>query len=162
MPDSSSTQADFVCRGLLGDADRAIRGLLAPKRQNVGDAVVERIYEARGWVVRGAPAISVSLFSRLTYRHDLKSYAARENNPEKLRGLFVADKTSSLKGEITEIAGRLANSRAWLLGITQREEMQALIALQGWIVAPDAIDAFDQVVEVARSIPIPVANLVFL
>jgi hypothetical protein len=71
-------KADFVSRGLLADADAAIRALLAPKRQGVGDAVVERIYEARGWVVRGAPAISVSVFSRLTYRYDLKTYAARD------------------------------------------------------------------------------------
>lgn len=121
-------QADFACKGLLADVDGPIRNLLAPKRQNVGDAIVERIHEARGWVVRGAPAISVSVFSRLTHRHDLKTYAAQVRDPERLRGLFVADKTSSLKGEITEIAGRLADSRTWLMGITQREEMQALIA----------------------------------
>lgn len=124
---SAQAQADFVCRGLLADADGAIRSLLAPKRQSVDEAVVERVYEARGWVVRGAPAISVSVFSRLTYRHDLKAYAAQLDDPEKLRGLFVADKTSSLKGGITEIAGRLRDSRAWLLGVTQREEMQSLI-----------------------------------
>jgi hypothetical protein len=115
---SAQAKADFVCRGLLADADGAIRSVLAPKRQSVDEAVVERVYEARGWVVRGAPAISVSVFSRLTYRHDLKAYAAQLGDPEKLRGLFVADKTSSLKGEITEIAGRLKDSRAWLLGVT--------------------------------------------
>lgn len=132
VPDSgwsASTQAkaEYVCRGLLADADGAIRSLLAPKRQTVGDAVVERVYEARGWVVAGEPAISVSVFSRLTYRHDLKAYAARIGDPEKLLGLFVADKTSGLKGEITEIAGPLKESREWLAGITQRDEMRTMI-----------------------------------
>ena len=125
---SAQVQAEFVCRGLLADADGAIRSLLAPKRQSVDEAVVERIYEARGWVVGGAPAISVSVFSRLIYRHDLKTYAAQTGDPKELLGLFVADKSSSLKGEITEIVGRLKDSRAWLMGITQREEMQTIIS----------------------------------
>jgi hypothetical protein len=124
---SAQAQADFASRGLLADADKEIRGLLAPKRQSVGDAQVERVYEARGWVVGGAPAVSVSVFSRLVYRLDVKEYAKKLKNSEELRGLFVADKTSSLKGEITEITGPLVKNRKWLLGITQREEMQALI-----------------------------------
>jgi hypothetical protein len=124
---TAQAQADFASRGLLSDADREIRNLLAPKSQNLGEASVERVYETRGWVVRGAPAVSVSVFSRLVYKLNVKEYAKRLNNPDELRGLFVADKTSSLKGEITEIAGQLVDSRKWLLTITQREEMQSLI-----------------------------------
>src|SRR5882724_2861274 len=124
---SAQAQADFASRGLLADADKDIRALLAPKRQSLGEATVERVYEARGWVVGGAPAVSVSVFSRLVYKLDVKEYAKRQKKPEDLLGLFVADKTSSLKGEIKEIVGRLVESRTWLRGITQREEMQSLI-----------------------------------
>jgi len=124
---SAQAKADFASRGLVADADKEIRALLLPKRQSLGDAEVERVYEARGWVVDGAPAVSVSVFSRLVYKLDVKEYAKRLKVPEELCGLFVADKTSSLKGEITEIPGRLADMRKWLMSISQREEMQAMI-----------------------------------
>lgn len=132
MPDSewkptTAVLADFACRGLLSDAEPAIRTLLKRKQRAVGDAVVDRIHEARGWEVRGTPAISISVYSRLTYKHDLKTYAARLKEPKKLVGLFVAETMSSAKGEITEVVGTLSEHRARLLNLTKRDEMQALI-----------------------------------
>lgn len=118
--------ADFVARGLLSDVEKDIQQVLSKNKQDLGSAVVERVHDLRGWVVDGAPAVSVSISSRLVLKQDLKGYAARVPQ-EQLFGLQVADKTSSLKGELTEIVGTLATERPRLLSLTQREEMQQLL-----------------------------------
>ena len=118
--------SEFVARGLLFDVEKNVQQVLSKNKQDLGNAVVERVHEVRGWVVDGVPAISVSITSRLVLKQDLKTYAARVQ-PEQLIGLQVADKTSTLKGEITEIVGTLASERARLLSLTQREEMQNIL-----------------------------------
>src|SRR5690606_23955837 len=63
----------------------------------------------------------------LVHKQDLKSYAAK-GAPDALIDLEVADKTSTLKGVVVGIVGTLATERDRLLLLTQREEMQQLIA----------------------------------
>lgn len=123
--------ADYTARGLLSDIEAKIRNILQAKKQDLGRAVVERVYEIRGWDVRGTPAVSISISSRLVLKEELKSYSARVPSQD-LIGLQVADKTSTLKGEIVEIVGPLSGERTRLLTFTQREEMQKII-----IDAPD-------------------------
>ncbi|MGQ9889181.1 MAG: Piwi domain-containing protein [Aggregatilineales bacterium] len=118
--------ADFVARGLLSDKEKDIQDVLLKKEQDLGRAVVERVHDLRGWVVDNAPAVSVSISSRLVLRQDLKEYATQVPQ-EQLLGLQVADKTSSLKGELTGIVGTLATERPRLLLLTQREKMQQLL-----------------------------------
>lgn len=123
----SQAQAEFVARGLFADVDTEVRRILAEKAQDLGNARVERVYETRGWVVQGQPAMSISIFSHLLHKRDLKAFATQISKPEDLIGLWVADKTSSLKGEIIAIAGRVDEHRKRLLALTQREEMQDII-----------------------------------
>ncbi len=125
QPDAR-TISEFVARGLLSDVEKKVQQVLAKNKQDLGNAVVERVHEVRGWVVDGAPAVSISISSRLVLKQDLKTYAARVK-PEQIIGLQVADKTSTLKGELTEIVGTLATERPRLLSLTQREEMQTLL-----------------------------------
>lgn len=124
---SAQTQADFAARGLLADEEKKIRQLLDNQKQDLGSAYVERVYEIRGWVVQGQPAVSISISSRLVFKQDVATYAKKVPQ-EALIGLQVADKTGTLKGEIVEIVGSLASARNRLLKITQREEMQRIIS----------------------------------
>lgn len=125
QPDARAI-SEFVARGLLSDVEKKVQDVLAKKQQDLGKAVVERIHEVRGWIVNGLPAVSVSISSRLVLKQDLRTYA-RQVQPEQLKGLQVADKTSTLKGEITEIVGTLADERPRLLSLTKREEVQAIL-----------------------------------
>lgn len=125
---TSQMVADFVARGLFTDIDAEIRRVLAQKSQDLGNARVERVYDVRGWVVQNQPAVSISISSRLVYKQDLKQYiAARSTAPEDLKGLLVADKSSSLKGEIAGITGKMNQHRERLLAMNPREETQELI-----------------------------------
>lgn len=124
---TSYAQAIFVANGLFVDIEHEIRDVLYRKTQDIGNARVERVHEIRGWVVQGQPAVSVSISSRLIHKQDLKSYAGGISSPEELIGLWVGDKTSTLKGEIIEIGGRMREHRTRLLALTQREEMQDII-----------------------------------
>ena len=119
--------ADFVYRGLFRDIDDDIRKVLNKEKQDLGSMYVERIYETRGWVVKGKPAISISISSRLIYKQDLKTYASTLPNPDNLIGIWVADKTSTLKGEIVDVDGELGPNRERLLTLTHREKMEELI-----------------------------------
>jgi hypothetical protein len=121
------SQADFVARGLFEDIRAEVQQSLAEKAQDLGNVVVERVCEPRGWVVNNQPAISISISSHLIHKQDLRSYASHLDSPQDLVGLSVADKTSTLKGEIIAIAGHVRDHRTRLLAITQREEMQDLI-----------------------------------
>jgi len=120
--------ADFVARGLFADIDGQLRQLLSSKTQDLGNARIERVYETRGWVIDGKPAVSISVSSHVIHKQDLKTYFVNScQKPEDLVGVFVRDKTSTLKGEIVEIAGEMKAHRTRLLAYTQREEMQEII-----------------------------------
>lgn len=53
--------AEFVARGLLSDYENEIRAKLSAKRQDLGNAYVERVYDIRGWEVGSEPAVSLSV-----------------------------------------------------------------------------------------------------
>jgi len=124
---TSRATADYVARGLFKDFDRAIRDVLREKRVVLGNAYIERVHEVRGWVVNGEPAVSISVSSHLLDSHDLKWYASKTSTPNELIGLWVLDKTSTAKGEITEVIGNLGKHRERLLALTTRKEMEDMI-----------------------------------
>jgi len=123
---SAIAQAEFVARALLSDTYKSITQMLAEKSQALDNATVERIHEVRPWEVNGAPAISVSITSRIVLKEDLRAYVAR-TSASQLVGLLVADKTSTFKGEITSVVGTIGEHRTRLLALTQREEMVEII-----------------------------------
>jgi len=120
--------ATFVARGLLPDLDADIRNLLAQHVVNLGTARVERVYDARGWVVHNQPAVSISLASQLLHTQELRTYVRQLDDCNKVIGLWVGDRTSSLKGQIIAVTGTVGQHRRRLLALTQRTEMQTLIA----------------------------------
>ncbi len=68
----------------------------------------------------------MSISSNLVLKQDLRAYAARVPL-DQLLGLQVADKTSSFKGELIKVVGKLATERSRLRSLTQRKEMQQLL-----------------------------------
>jgi hypothetical protein len=124
---TAQAQADFVARGLLMGLEPEIRQGLAARAQDLGRVRVELAHEVRGWVVDGQPAVSLSITSRLLSKEDVKAYAARLTTGETLLGLWVADKTSTLKGEIVGMTGRLAAHRRRLLTLSKRPEMRQIV-----------------------------------
>jgi hypothetical protein len=77
--------------------------------------------------VRGQPAISISVFSRLLAKQDLKAYTHQAATHDHLIGLTVTDKLSGSKGEIVSITGTTSEHRERLLALTQREDSRAII-----------------------------------
>jgi len=114
--------ARFVAQGLSRDYKDQIGKILSKDRSFVGSAYVERIHEIGPQVVQGIPSLSISIASRLVYREDLHEYARHLANPDELIGLWVADKNSSLKGEIVDIVGQLRDHRSRLIQLSQNEE----------------------------------------
>lgn len=119
--------SDFVARGLLPDVDREIRTLLAKESRDIGIIRVEREYDVKGWVVDGRPSISISINSSLIHKQELRAYAKQLPDINDIVGLQVAAKTSSLKGEIVEIAGKLGESRQRLLSLSSDERMREIL-----------------------------------
>ncbi len=126
---SEEAKADFFAKGLFEDLRPDILDLLKGESVTMESIKVKRTYEVRGWVIDRLPSISISISSNLIYKDDLKTYIDKtEKNGSSLpQNLWVADKTSTMKGRIVGISGELGKSRERLLKITQREEMKKII-----------------------------------
>ncbi|MEM3581269.1 MAG: Piwi domain-containing protein [Candidatus Bathyarchaeia archaeon] len=123
---SPQAQADFVARGLFEDLRPQIQQVLNRCSIRLDKIQIERVYETRGWVIGNHPSVSISVSSRLVYCEDLWGYISRTSS-QNLEGLWVADKTSTMKGVITGVSGITGEHRKRLLAITQREEMREII-----------------------------------
>ncbi|MFQ5950864.1 MAG: Piwi domain-containing protein [Candidatus Geothermarchaeales archaeon] len=111
--------AEFVARAMFPEVDREIRKVLNQDKQDLGPAILERDYKVGSWVVKGEPAVSISVKSHLIHKQDLAEYSATLSDPSDLVGLWVAAKSSTLKGEVADIAGELVEHRTRLLAITE-------------------------------------------
>jgi hypothetical protein len=85
---------------------------------------VQREYQAKTWVVAGEPALSFSVASHLICATDLYTYALGVEKPGEMVGLHVADKSSTMQGEVIKVVGKIGDHRERLLGLTQREAMR--------------------------------------
>ncbi len=119
--------ADFVLRGPLNELEDVMRDALAKTNFTLRNARVEREHRARTWVVNGQPAISFSIVSRLMYETDLATYAATLEKPADAIGLLVADKYSSMQGQVVKIVGKMSEHRDRLLKLTQRETTREIL-----------------------------------
>lgn len=125
---TAQVKADFVARGLWADLKPAITPLLATWSQALGSSIrVHRICDVRGWVVQGQPAISVSIDSRLVATVDVQAYAKKLSDPNKLLGLMVADRVSTMKGTIAKVLGTVSQHRDRLLKLASTESAKTAI-----------------------------------
>jgi hypothetical protein len=128
--------ADIVARSFFDIVHPQIMQILARRGADLGAVRVERVYDRRGWVMQTKPAISLSISSRLIAKQDVSAELRHLHNPDDLIGTWVADKTSTFKGEVVAITGRVRDHRARLLKLTQREDMAAIIeqsADEDWV-----------------------------
>ncbi|MFX0066160.1 MAG: Piwi domain-containing protein [Candidatus Hermodarchaeota archaeon] len=124
---SSNDIADYIVRGRLRGIERELQRHFQKEAKHLGRVYVRRIAETRAWVVFGEPALSISISSQVVYKDDLKTYYLRYEDSEKIKDLWVVDKISSLKGQISEIVGELKDHRVRLLNLTSRPEMEDLL-----------------------------------
>lgn len=124
---TAAALADFVARGPLEQLGGAMRDALAKTHFTLRNARVEREHRLRTWVVNDQPAVSFSIISHLIADVELVAYAATVDKPAELVGLRVADKSTTLQGQIIKIVGTLGEHRERLLGLTLREQTRTLL-----------------------------------
>jgi hypothetical protein len=120
-------QAEFAIRGPLDALDATIRDALEKVQFPVKNVRVERECKARAWVIGDAPAVSLSIVTRLVYTHSIREYAATLAKVSELVGLSVADQTSTLQGDIVKVVGDLKSQRERLVVLSQRQAMRDLL-----------------------------------
>ncbi|NJO84599.1 MAG: hypothetical protein HC828_18725 [Blastochloris sp.] len=118
---------EFIVRGPLAALDPRIRAALAKTTFAIKDSRIEREYRARAWVVGDEPALSIAVVSRVLYDPDVQRFVDALANSDDLIGLRVADRTSTLQGEILKVVGPLREHRGRLLELTERDLMRAMI-----------------------------------
>lgn len=120
--------ADFVVRGPVATLESTIRqALTGAGGSKLGEMRIERESRITGWEVGGKPALSISIQTRLVYPQELSEYAKGLKSNKELIGLWVADRTSTLRGEIVEVVGKLKKERARLIDIASREKMREIL-----------------------------------
>ncbi len=127
---SADEIADYVVRGPVALVEDAILEALARTVYTIRNARIEREYHLRTWAIDSAagaaPALSVSVISRLLYEPDLQAYLDTLEKPSEVVGLWVTDKTSRVQGEVIKLVGKLDEHRERLLELTQREATRAI------------------------------------
>ncbi len=125
--------ADYVARAPVAALEGEIRAALTEAAGGkLLNARVERSATVQAWNIAQQPALSLSVTTRIIYDHDLAAYAQTLKSRNEMVGLTVADRTSTLQGEIIDVVGNLGKQRNRLLNLTQREKMQDILRL-----APD-------------------------
>ena len=119
--------AAFVARGPLEQLGDSMRAALTKTNFSLRNARVEREHRVRTWVVDDQPVVSFSIISHLMADVELVKYAATVDKPADLVGLRVADKSTTMQGQIVKVAGTLGEHRDRLLGLTLREQTRALL-----------------------------------
>lgn len=124
---SADELADYVVHGPVARLEATILDALSRTVYSIRSARVVREYHLRTWSVGGAPALSVSVVSRLLYEPDLHTYMQTLEKPSEITGLWVADKLSRLQGEVIKVVGLLSEHRERLLELVTRPEMRQMI-----------------------------------
>jgi hypothetical protein len=122
---STLTIAEFIASGLVVTHHWDIQKLLKKYNTSIPKARIEREYYVRGWDMKGIPVVSISTSSSIKSTIDFAKHARelQGDNLSRVLGLFVQDKTSTMKGEIIGVVGKLSNHKARLLQLTRRQKM---------------------------------------
>lgn len=118
--------ANLTVRKMEINSRRDYEGFLTKFKQTIGAVRVERTVRLRPWIANDRPSVSISVSSNLVHNDDLKQFI-QENGSDYLTGVFVKDKNSTLKGEVVEIVGTVAEHRVRLRGQASKEASQRAI-----------------------------------
>ncbi|HVU13714.1 MAG TPA: hypothetical protein VHD90_20700 [Phototrophicaceae bacterium] len=119
--------AGYVVRGPVAQFEDTILEALSRTVYTIKGSRIQREYHLRTWAVNDAPALSVTVVSRLLYEPDLQAYLEKLTTPSEVIGLWVADKTSQLQGEVIKLVGLLDEQRERLLELTQRSTTRQIV-----------------------------------
>jgi len=122
------SKANFASKGIFSDYESKINKTLSKETVHLGNARIERKIERRAWIIQGKPAISISIKSALIYKNDLNTTIQNMAEQNEIIGLYVADKISTLKGEIIDIVGNVKEHGKRLLTLTKKKRMQDIIS----------------------------------
>ncbi|MDX1995616.1 MAG: hypothetical protein SF029_24745 [bacterium] len=105
---SPAVLGEFVNRTSLKALDDAIQAALdkAGKAEKPPrHTQMEREHRTRLWQIRNAPAVSISIASRMLYEPTLQAYIGGETDDlnDKLSGLYVKERESGARGEIVSV-----------------------------------------------------------
>ena len=125
-PLTNQSIADFVAFGLLAEQGKELKKVLDTLKIPKGNLIVERVYNLRGWVVQGQPAVSLTLKSELAIKQSLREYM-KERPFDEIRGLRVGPVDGSFTGEIEKEVGPISAHRQRLLAFKPKEAIQEAI-----------------------------------
>ncbi|MDZ4763833.1 MAG: hypothetical protein SGI73_04720 [Chloroflexota bacterium] len=120
--------ARYVVRGLIPPLETQIDTALTSTTFALKHARVEREYRVLPHIVDAQAALSLSVISRVVYAKSIAEYVAQQGKSTALIGLWTADASSRLQGEIVKIVGQAREHRARLIALSQRESMRATLA----------------------------------
>jgi hypothetical protein len=124
---SPAEQAQYALDAALPIIEPEIHRALAETAYDIRNAVLERVYDTRAWIVDGLPALSVSVISRLLYDVPVEHFLASLDKPSDLHGYVAALRTATVSGEIVRIAGKVGDLRARLLRQNDDPAMETYI-----------------------------------
>lgn len=135
IPDSNFQESpiiisNFVAEGLVQHKTvrKNIELSLEPYFASIQDINIIKIYKIYGCVLQGLPCISISVYSEMHHKDDLATFIKNhDNSPESAKDLWVVDKNSDLRGEISCSMGKLSHHRNRLLALGGNEKTLEII-----------------------------------
>lgn len=119
--------ADFVFWSRIIPIEDELRLALDKMSIAVEHGRIEREYKLLRWVVDNEPALSVTIDSQMLYDRNLSQYTEEIDNRNKVVGLPVTDRTSTMTGIVKSITGTIFDKREHLMALTRREVMQTIL-----------------------------------
>jgi CheY-like chemotaxis protein len=131
QPASPQAAAEFVIKTRLKPLEARFDAALKPFNATLhtpsATVRAERDYTFRGWSVGGAPCVSISISTRLTYGHDLQTFAQTLADPAGLVGLRVIDRATGTAGDVVKVTGSVDARRPRMMARVRSEAQQRLI-----------------------------------
>lgn len=118
---TAQVEADYIARGLWPDLNGEVNSKLWSYTQSFSTLFISRICDARGWVVQGEPALSLSIESRLVAKQNLQEYLWQQSSTDAARDLMVAARETTMKGIVTDICGTVSEHRGRLFQLASNE-----------------------------------------
>lgn len=125
---TAEVRAEYALKAVLPLIEPEIQTALAATAYGIRNALVEREYRTRAWVVEGSPALSVLVMSRLLYEVPVSRFMMTLEKPADIAGFIAAVKSAPIQGEILKVSGKAGSQRAKLLKAAESDDMRATIA----------------------------------
>jgi hypothetical protein len=121
--------ADWVSRGPVAALDTALIDSLQTYARDIPGGRVQPDYRVQSWVIRGQPALSLSVTLQVTTSRALHIHSAELSNMQQMIGLHVWEPITRRLGEIIGVTGTVGEQRQRMMEAagndTLREQIRA-------------------------------------